>query len=53
MTESARLVISVDSRQVRGATRDMSSMTRGASSLAGGLTKIIAPLCLLQRRLLL
>lgn len=44
MAEYARLVVSVDSRQVRNASKDMAGMNRSASSLTGGLTRMIAPL---------
>lgn len=44
MAEFARLVIAVDSRQVRNADRDMTGMSRSASALTGGLSRMIAPL---------
>ena len=44
MTDYARLVISVDSRQVRNADRDMAGMTRTASGLASGVSRMIGPL---------
>ena len=44
MTDYARLVISVDSRQVRNADRDMAEMTRTASGLASGVSRMIGPL---------
>lgn len=44
MVDYARLVVSVDSRQVRNADRDMVSMSRSAEGLTGGLSRMIAPL---------
>lgn len=44
MTDYARLVISVDSRQVRNADRDMAGMSRTASGLASGVSRMIGPL---------
>ena len=44
MTDYARLVISVDSRQVRNADKDMAGMSRTASGLASGVTRMIGPL---------
>lgn len=43
MTEYAKLVVSVDSRQVKDADRDMQGMTRSAGALSGGIGKLIAP----------
>ena len=44
MTDYARLVISVDSRQVRNADKDMAGMSRTASGLASGVSRMIGPL---------
>ncbi|MQT84001.1 DUF4214 domain-containing protein [Pseudomonas sp. FSL R10-2964] len=44
MSETARLTISVDSSQARGANKDLGALERGASTLTSGLSKMIAPL---------
>ena len=44
MSETARLIIAVDSSQARNANKDLGALERGASTLTSGLGKLVGPL---------